>query len=330
MIDFRYHLVSLVSVFLALAVGIVLGAGPLKETIGSTLTERVESLRQEKDSLRVQLDTSEAAAQHRDDYITALTPRVISGQLAGRSVAIVTLPGVDGDAVKPLQDSIAQSGGTVTGQVSIGDAWTDPNREADRVKVISDLVAALPPGSVPTSGSTQEVLAKLLANSLVGLGAGALGTQPSPSVTVLKALRSADLIGTKGNVAGLAGSALMLAPANPDGSDQKVKPTTAGPAQTAYLDLATALDRVGDGTVVTGPASAAIGEGLLAAIRKDDDIKEQISTVDNGLTPMGVLTAVLALREQLAGGSGAYGSGSDTKRLPADATGVTSTPTATK
>ena len=32
MIDFRYHLVSLISVFLALAVGIALGAGPLKET----------------------------------------------------------------------------------------------------------------------------------------------------------------------------------------------------------------------------------------------------------------------------------------------------------
>ena len=38
MIDFRYHVVSLISVFLALAVGIALGAGPLKETIGDTLT----------------------------------------------------------------------------------------------------------------------------------------------------------------------------------------------------------------------------------------------------------------------------------------------------
>ena len=34
MIDFRYHLVSLISVFLALAVGIVLGAGPLREHPG--------------------------------------------------------------------------------------------------------------------------------------------------------------------------------------------------------------------------------------------------------------------------------------------------------
>ena len=39
MIDFRYHLVSLVSVFLALAVGIVLGAGPLKEPIATGLTQ---------------------------------------------------------------------------------------------------------------------------------------------------------------------------------------------------------------------------------------------------------------------------------------------------
>ena len=40
-IDFRYHLVSLVSIFLALAVGIVLGAGPLKERLGNTLTGEV-------------------------------------------------------------------------------------------------------------------------------------------------------------------------------------------------------------------------------------------------------------------------------------------------
>ncbi|MDU2059289.1 MAG: copper transporter, partial [Dermabacter sp.] len=38
MIDFRYHLVSLVAVFLALAIGIVLGAGPLRDGVGQTLT----------------------------------------------------------------------------------------------------------------------------------------------------------------------------------------------------------------------------------------------------------------------------------------------------
>ncbi|HUV47611.1 MAG TPA: copper transporter, partial [Actinomycetes bacterium] len=33
MIDFRYHIVSIVAIFMALAVGIVLGSGPLKDDI---------------------------------------------------------------------------------------------------------------------------------------------------------------------------------------------------------------------------------------------------------------------------------------------------------
>ena len=56
MIDFRYHLVSLISVFLALAVGIVLGAGPLRENLGDQLAGQVEQLRTEKDQLRTQSD----------------------------------------------------------------------------------------------------------------------------------------------------------------------------------------------------------------------------------------------------------------------------------
>ena len=48
MIDFRYHLVSLISVFLALAVGIVLGAGPLRESLGDQLAGQVEQLRTEQ------------------------------------------------------------------------------------------------------------------------------------------------------------------------------------------------------------------------------------------------------------------------------------------
>ncbi|MBF0972903.1 MAG: copper transporter, partial [Actinomyces graevenitzii] len=40
-IDFRYHLVSLIAVFMALAVGVVLGAGPLQGTLGSALSDQV-------------------------------------------------------------------------------------------------------------------------------------------------------------------------------------------------------------------------------------------------------------------------------------------------
>ena len=64
MIDFRYHLVSLVSVFLALAVGIVLGAGPLKEPIGESLQSQVDALRSDRDTLRTNLDAAKIGRAH--------------------------------------------------------------------------------------------------------------------------------------------------------------------------------------------------------------------------------------------------------------------------
>jgi hypothetical protein len=311
MIDFRYHLVSLVSVFLALAVGIVLGAGPLKESIGDTLNEQVNLLRNEKDNLRAQTLTQQSSLEHRDDFIKELTPSLVSGQLAGRSVSIITLPGVDNDLVNPLVESITQAGGSVTSRLSLGGAWVDPDRESDRAKVLTDLAAQLPAGTLPTTGDTDARLSRLLAGALVTTSSTGLGRTTEAGTAVLDALGSVDLIAVKGKVSGLAGSALVLAPGNPEASSKQATPT--GQAQTEYIDLAEQLHTVGGGAVVTGPASSATGDGLLAAIRGDSTAKNQISTVDTGATPMGVLTAVLALREQLSGSVGAYGYGSGVK-----------------
>lgn len=65
MVDFRYHLVSLVSVFLALAVGIILGAGPLQNAIGDTLSNRVEALRASRDDAREKFDAANASSNPR-------------------------------------------------------------------------------------------------------------------------------------------------------------------------------------------------------------------------------------------------------------------------
>ena len=58
-----------------------------------------------------------------------------------------------------------------------------------------------------------------------------------------------------------------------------------------------------------GPASSATRGGFIAEVRSDDAVSALTSTVDTGGTPMGVLTCVLALREQLTGGAGSYGFG---------------------
>jgi hypothetical protein len=331
MIDFRYHLVSLVSVFLALAVGIVLGAGPLKDQLGTALNDQVDALRDEKDGLRVQLGTANAALQHRDDFIGKVTPSMVTGALAERSVTLISLPGVEGDTVDPLVSAVTTAGGQVTGRISIKTSWVDPTKAETRDKVITDLTAALPLGTVPSTGDTNVKLANLLAEALVSPGASPVGTSTDSDAKVLQALKSADLIEIKGNVSGLAGGALILAPAVQ--VDSAVKATPAEDTLSDYVGLADALDTVGGGAVVTGPASSATDGGVLTAIRNDDTAKTRVSTVDNGSTTMGVITAVLALREQLSGGSGAYGFGNGVDdllpTLPA-APAASASPSATK
>jgi hypothetical protein len=121
MIDFRYHVVSLISVFLALAVGIVLGAGPLNEPIARGLTQSVKQLQADRDATNAQLKTAQAAVTNRDTFITQVEPGLVADRLGGRSVVVVTLPGFDPDAVKPLTTAVAAAGAKVTGRVGWGE-----------------------------------------------------------------------------------------------------------------------------------------------------------------------------------------------------------------
>src|SRR5699024_2218831 len=89
-IDFRYHLVSLISVFLALAVGIVLGAGPLRENLGDQLAGQVEQLRTEQEQLRTEATDLSARNDQLASFITELGPDLVAGTLDGAQVAVLT------------------------------------------------------------------------------------------------------------------------------------------------------------------------------------------------------------------------------------------------
>jgi hypothetical protein len=306
-IDFRYHLVSLISVFLALAVGIVLGAGPAREAIGDTLKEQVNALRQEKDDLRADVATKNASIEHRDEFITAVAPELLSGRLAGRTVAIVRLPGVDDATLDSVVDTIGLAGATVTARVQLTDAWTHPDERLLREQVASQLAAGVPGGVDGEDPQTR--LDALLARALLS------GTPAGPSPVdeaargILTGLDGADLVKLDGDVDNLADLGLVLAPGVPEATGQQpAQPTPAPDLSQAYVDLARSLDAVG-GTVVSGPGSSATQGGFVEAVRSDDAAAREVSTVDNGGTPMGEVAAVRALRQQADGGVGQYGSG---------------------
>jgi hypothetical protein len=355
MIDFRYHLVSLVSVFLALAVGIVLGAGPLKDAIGQTITEDAASLRQQTASLRSQLDTASSGIAHRDDFVDAVAPALVSGQLSGHSVVLVLLPDADTAIVKPLTQALKTSGARVTGQVEVQGRWTDPAEQALRDRIVTQVEASLPattsgpaasgpaasgpaasgpaasgpaasgpaasgppaPRHTTTSGTANERLSGLLARALVTAEISQTQRLDDTARTVLKGLSGAGLVAVDGEVASRATEVVVVAPAVDQNADKEVSTSNPAPvdAGKAFSELAIVLDGACDGVVVVGPASSARSGGVVAAVRGDSDTTKVVSTVDTGGGPMGVVSAVLALREQLSGGSGSYGFG-DGARSP--------------
>lgn len=144
MIDFRYHLVSLVSVFLALAVGIVLGAGPLKEPIGESLQSQVDALRSDRDDLRAKLDAANGNIDKQNDFVTSAAPELISDTLKDQEVSVIAAPDAESEQVEEVSNRIKEAGGTIAGDVSFVDNTLSLDDSADFLKTIRDIVPHLP------------------------------------------------------------------------------------------------------------------------------------------------------------------------------------------
>ena len=348
MIDLRYHLVSLVSVFIALAVGILLGAGPLQQPleqgVSQTLQQQVEALRADRQSLRDQLDSSQAGISHRDEVVAEITPQVVAGRLTDRTVVLVTLPDAATDRVAAITKQVQAAGGRVVGRVELRAPWTDPEQAAAREKVATTLVAGLPAGSSVPAGdeNPDTVLAGLLARGLVASSRSAADTPDPAAVAILAGLQDAGLVRGASSLPSRAELAVVLAPgvesatAAAPQTSSTTTPASGSPTATAqsaarpWNPLALALDKASLGTVVLGPGSAATAGGVLADIRQDTDLDGTVSGVDTGGTAMGDLATVLALAEQVTGGAGEYGFGAGASApLPPLTAAAATNPTAT-
>ena len=91
MIDFRYHIVSLVAIFMALAVGIVLGSGPLKDDISGFLEDRTQQLADEKVSLQGEVSALRAEIESSEQFAELSQPVLVDGLLTSIVVPRLTL-----------------------------------------------------------------------------------------------------------------------------------------------------------------------------------------------------------------------------------------------
>ena len=113
MFDFRYHALSLVAVFLALGIGIILGASLGDSVISQANKDVRSSLRDDVVTAREDARTAEAAVSNRDDFIKAAWPRLAAGKLRGKRVAIVSSGPLPQDVESAIRSSVQDAGGKI-------------------------------------------------------------------------------------------------------------------------------------------------------------------------------------------------------------------------
>ncbi|GAA6526628.1 copper transporter [Intrasporangium sp. DVR] len=301
MIDFRYHLVSIISIFLALAVGIVLGAGPLQANLGTQLTDQVAALRTEKQDLNDQLAASERRVAAGNEYAAAISDRVIDGALTGHEVVLIVLPSADGALVDLLEEAVTTSGATLNATVTVGNDWFDPALSSERSEAASAAASTLGMSS-PLSGDA------LLAEALARLTVSTDVVSASESRTAaLKTLSDADLVDSTTDQLEPADLAVIVSgPISGDAAEVQRQGET-------IRTLARLVAENSAGAVVAGPqpvraAGQPVSSDAVASIRSVDAASRLISTVDHASEPSGPAIVVLALESELAGEIGHYGS----------------------
>ncbi len=326
MINFRFHIVSLTAVLLALGIGLVLGTTFLDDALEQTLKSQLNDLETSLDRARArdnnlasQLHTYQRESSKLDEQ---LGERLYKGELTGDPVLVVATRGVD----KRWVDTVARNLTQADAQV-LGTWWLTDRLALNDGSEVRDMASALQ----VTFDDTQR-LRQRMAQDLSDALFGATDVRTAPG---LPAPPAEPAVATRLRAAG------FLEYQMPDGShDDVVKlpagglrvvvvdgPGTAVPPASIVEPMLTELADNGPVPVVavqptpdpnakpdkTHPAATP----LVADIRGDGSLKDRLSTVDDLDRVAGGIATVLALSDAKPGAPaiGHYGMGGGASRL---------------
>jgi hypothetical protein len=300
MIDFRYHLVSIVAVFLALAIGIVLGTTALNGPLTSRLRNLEEISRNDADALRTQKRQLQQQVSSDQTFAQAAAPVLLPHLLDGQSVVLVSAPGADQQVISGITTAVQQAGGTVTGQVDLQQQFFDTSATTEHS--LTALSQLAPPGTPGTGQGAQQAAdpqltgqaeaASVLAAAIVTNDGLALpGAQ---SHAILAGFAQGGFLLTSKPVLAPASLAVVILPATP------VTANDSDPANLALISMTQKLNAASRGAVLAG---SLLGSGPGSAIDElaSGNTGIEVSSVDYADYEIGQIVVVQALSELLAG-----------------------------
>jgi Copper transport outer membrane protein, MctB len=334
-IDFRYHLVSIVAVFLALAIGLVVGATALSPTSLQVLNResirekhQISTQRTQISGLQAQVGSDQAAAR-------ANAPLVLSNLLAGQRVVLVTAPGADGPTISGITTALEQAGAKITAQANLQSGFFDTSAGTESsLDTLAQQVA--PPGVTPgiqpaqpdisAQLGGQQQAAQVLAPALVTRDGADLPAQPTQKILAGFAAQGYLTMNVAGGAAvqGQATLAVVVIPADPPAAG------AADPANLALLSVAEQLKLSSRGVVLAGSLPGS-GSGSVIDELLNGNTGLRLSSIDNASTEVGQIEVAQALSLLLNGQPPvAYGVVPGAAPSPAPTPVPTPTPTPTR
>jgi len=291
-ISFRYHIVSIIAVFLALALGIVVGTTALNGPITTDLRKQVNTLKGDRSSLALQVKTLQGQVSDANQFATSFSDQIVNGALTKQDVLMIGMPGTVGSVIDGIAKEIDAAGGKVSGQIQLSPAYIDQRRGSD---VISLATTDHPPCvTLPEVSDPGQVGGALLAAVLLGRAC-----QPSDLTQVMTAFSELHMISNSGSVTPSTTVVVVGTGSQATGSY----------AASTELDLVSALQQAGGHVVVAGDPDSAVKAGLVASVRNSAADKSTVSTIDNADSAIGEVSTVLALAGVTKSSVGHYGTG---------------------
>jgi len=331
MINLRYHIVSLVAVFLALGIGVVMGATVIDRVTVEALNNRIENVRKSVNGARAENRRINGQLATIRDFADQARDPILKGRLEHVPVMVVAVTGIDRKPVDSLAQALVGSGAIFEGTV-----WYSPKirlQNDDDARTLATLLGTAPDRPEVLLGKAFDRIAAAAAPA-TGSGAGGGAVQTAGGATTTTAVASTGggqdvLEQLRDN--GFAG--YEAPPVEETASSVAASLANLPLPNTRFVVVSGAGAQVGDDVlsgplvaslVAAGVPVAAVESGqdtpggravFVGLLRSDGNLSSRLSTVDNLDSPMGQAATVLALADLVVPRFGHFGVGPGAQRL---------------
>lgn len=305
MINFRYHIVSLIAVFLALGIGIIMGTAVIDRAVVDRLERQQEGLQADVDEVQAENNRLRDELREERDGARQLaeegSERLLDGALPDVPVAVIGPRGAEAEGLEDLVSLLERSDADLRGTF-----WLTDRFALDDEEEVRDLAEALDFRPDASAGTLRSAAINRMAQALRGSG------------DALVALREAGFVDYEA----------------PEGADGDELPVLAeGTRMVVVSDAAAAvpdrqlmlpllrtlaevrLDLAGLPLLAVGDSPAEDEASFVSSIREDEELAARVSSVDDLEDFAGRLAAIIALADLGEGRTGHYGRGPGAQRL---------------